>query len=121
MCELTSSSLSQKKKSLILYEIFNFVVTLSKLFYLFFLSVALLAIFLFSFSAHEITVSKIIFTFIFILITSVTLDALLVLISVLKANACASLCLPFLIDVIWREVKSMFLNVVHRGHWNFKY
>lgn len=52
---------------------------------------------------------------------SVTLDALLVLISVLKANACASLCLPFLIDVIWREIKSMFLKAAHRGHWNFKY
>ena len=48
------------------------------------------------------------------------LDTLLVLISVLKTNVRASLCLPILMGVIWWKINTMLLKVAHGGEWNSK-
>lgn len=48
------------------------------------------------------------------------LDTVLVLISVLKTNVRASLCLPILMDVIWWKINTMLLKVAHGGEWNSK-
>lgn len=48
------------------------------------------------------------------------LDTLLVLISVLKTNVLASLCLPILMGVIWWKINTMLLKVAHGGEWNSK-